>query len=161
MYRTNSLFSQPFTTDVFRRFYKLLWDFIPTCLAIFRKFFMYSHTKLFLSCFQKFLSFWDKYNKPEPPRLFSNWHTLTVFTNGLCLRWAIKHPDTNFKHILYNSFVHLRSTFQLCDPVLRLQKRPFRINMDATTTKVSSLILRLTESNYTEWNWNICVVLRK
>ena len=33
--------------------------------------------------------------------------------------------------------------------------------MDATTTKVTSLIPRLTENNYAEWNRNIRAVLRK
>lgn len=33
--------------------------------------------------------------------------------------------------------------------------------MDATTTKVTSLILRLTEKNYAKWNWNISVVVWK
>ena len=33
--------------------------------------------------------------------------------------------------------------------------------MDATTTKVTSIIPRLTENNYAEWNRNIRAVLRK
>ena len=33
--------------------------------------------------------------------------------------------------------------------------------MDATATKVTSLIPRLTENNYAEWNRNIRAVLRK
>ncbi len=33
--------------------------------------------------------------------------------------------------------------------------------MDATTTKVTSLLSGLTENNYDEWNRNICAVLRK
>ncbi len=33
--------------------------------------------------------------------------------------------------------------------------------MDATTTKVTSIIPRLTENNYAKWNRNIRAVLRK
>lgn len=33
--------------------------------------------------------------------------------------------------------------------------------MDTITTKVTFLIRRLTENNYTEWNWNICAILHK
>ena len=49
--------------------------------------------------------------------------------------------------------------FNCVIPFSRLRERPF--SMDATTTKVTSLIPRLTENNYAEWNRNIRAVLRK
>ena len=38
-------------TDISRRFHKSLWDSMPTLLAGSRRFLMYSHSELFVSCF--------------------------------------------------------------------------------------------------------------
>ena len=85
------------------------------------------------------------YNEPESPQLFQNWYTFTLCTNRLWPRWATKHPDTHFKHLLHSPFVYLRCKLQLCDPV-SATITPCSVNMDATTTKVNSLIPRLTET---------------
>ena len=58
--------------DLSRRFHEFLLDSMPTPLAGSRKFLMYSHTGLFVSCFQKILTFYHVYNEPESPQLFQN-----------------------------------------------------------------------------------------
>ena len=66
-------------------FHGFLYDSMPTPLAGSGKFLIYSHTSLFLNCFQKFLSFWVIYNEPEPPQWIKNWHTFTVCnSNSRC-----------------------------------------------------------------------------
>ena len=87
------------------RFHGFLCDSMPTPLADSRRFFMYSHTRLFFSCFQKVLSFWDVYNEPEPPQLFENWHTFTVCTNSIHSEVTqSRRPSEYAKTFLVRSF---------------------------------------------------------
>ena len=47
-------------------------DSMPTPLAGSRRFLIYSHIWLFISYFQKVLTFYHVYNKPESPQIFQN-----------------------------------------------------------------------------------------
>lgn len=132
-------------------FHGFLCDFLPMSLIGSRRFSLKDYLSVISRRFYPSI----KYIISQSPSSYLRINILSPSTStGYGPRWVIKHPNTHFNPCLYSFFITCGICFnyELCNSVLWLQKRLFKVGIEATKSKSTSFISSLAKQIYSESN---------